>query len=104
MKKLLIVLAFLFASQVHAVQVAKDWVKILDAGETAMVIPETGEVKLLWSSGQPLADGYIGLLLKNSNSDFAMFSSAPADVWARTNTINPVNLTVNKSTDVSKDD
>lgn len=105
MKKVIVLAAALLLSPtLQAVEIAKEWVKILDAGDTAMVIPENGEIKLLWSSGQPTTSKYIGLVLRKSANDFAMFQNAPADVWARTYTTKPVNLTVNKSTDVSKND
>lgn len=104
MKKLLIVLALTFASQAQAIEVTKDWTLILNTGETAMVIPESGEIKILWSIGKPVAKKYIGLVLRKKDDDFAMFTSAPSDVWARTYTTKPVTVTVNKSTDISKDD
>lgn len=105
MRKLLLTIALMLAFvPAQAVEVTRQWTLLLSAGDTAMVIPEDGEIKILWSSGKPVAEKYIGKLLRKSNDDFVIFDFAPADVWARTYSAKPVNVTVNLSTDVSKND
>lgn len=106
MKKMFLFLALMlaFIPVTKAVEVTRDWTLLLSAGDTGIVIPEDGEIKILFSSGQPIAENYIGLHLSKSDEDFIMFDAAPADVWARTYAAEPVNVTVNLSTDVSKDD
>ena len=105
MKKILFLaglLAVMALMPAHAITVTKTWVLVLSAGETAIITPEDGEVKLLMSAGIPATTSYIGLLLKKSGNDFIMFEAAPADVWARAYKIDDVvNLTVNRTTDVN---
>ena len=105
MRKLLLTIALMLAFvPAQAVEVTRQWTLLLSAGDTAMIIPENGEIKLLWSSGQPIAEDYRGLLLRKAQDEFAVFDLAPADVWARTYSAEPVDVTVNLATDVSKDD
>lgn len=100
MNKLIILLIMLLPASASAIEVTRTWVKVLDAGETAIITPEDGDVKLMWSSGQPSA-GYKGMVLKKDDDDSVTFESSPADLWARTNTAEPVDLTVNRPTDVN---